>query len=299
MNREIWLWLLLVMLPHNAKTMQIVEHYGDVRTAAEAIRDGKCELLDEEEQTRARMIRSRDVSALIAECEVNGIRILTIEDEEYPELLRSIYVPPVVLFVQGSLAGLDGAPVLAVVGTRGASQYSKRTARTICTELAKVGMVLVSGLAVGLDTVAHQSALDMGGRTIGVLACGNLVDYPAASRALKQDIIRSGGAVISELPPHAAVEPDYFRHRNRIISGLAQGTFIIEAPEMSGCHHTAEHAIQQNRELFCLPPYDVLSSRCSGVIRYLRDGAVPVFSYIDIINAYQYSLFRDIEDRSE
>lgn len=296
MNREIWLWLLLVMQPYNAKTMQIVEHYGDVRAAAEAVRDGKCERLDAAERDRAKAIRSRDVSALIAECEANNIRIVTIEDDEYPPLLKSIYSPPVVLFVQGSLAGLVDEPVLAVVGTRQPSRYALRTAHQICTELVKVGMVLVSGLAVGLDTMAHRSALEKGGRTIGVLACGSLVDYPAASRDMKQDIIRSGGAVISELPLHTAVDPDYFRHRNRIISGLAQGTFIVEAPEHSGCRHTAEHAVQQGRELFCIPPHEVMNERYSGVVPYLRDGAVPVFSHIDIINAYQFLLFRDVED---
>ncbi len=296
MNREIWLWLMLVMQPHNAKTMQIVELYGDVRTAAEAIRDGKCDALDKAESERADRIRSRDVQQMIEECDANGIRIVTIEDDEYPELLRSVFSPPVVLFVQGTLCGLSDAPALAVVGAREASRYSVNTARAMCSELAKVGMVLVSGLAVGIDTIAHQCALDSGVPTIGVLACGNLVDYPVASRALKQRIIAGGGAVISELPPHSGVDPDYFCHRNRIISGLAQGTFIVEAGERSGCHHTAEHAIQQGRELFCLPPHEVMNPKYTGVVRYLRDGATPVFSHIDIIDAYKFSLFMDDEE---
>lgn len=293
MNRDIWLWLLLVMLPHNEKTMRIVEHYGDVRSAAEAIRDGKCGLLDEEERSRAARLRSREVNSLIEECGQNNIRILTIEDEEYPELLRSIFNPPIVLFVQGSLEGLNEQTTLAVVGTRYASPYSVRVTQKICTELAALGVVIISGLAVGLDTAAHQSALDRGARTLGVLACGSLVDYPAASRTLKQNILRSGGALISELPPRTQTSADYFRHRNRIISGLAMGTFIAEAPERSGCHITAEHTIQQGRELFCLPPHDVTDTGCTGVVRYLRDGATPVFDHIDIVNAFRYSLFKD------
>lgn len=294
MNKEIWLWLLLVMLPHNDRTMKLVEQYGDVRTAAEAVRDGKCELLTDEEHERAARIRSREVNALIAECESNAISIITIEDDEYPELLKDIYAPPVVLFVQGSLDGLSELTSLAVVGTRNASRYGITATKQICTELAALGIVLVSGLAVGIDTAAHESALEKGARTIGVLACGNLVDYPAASRALKQNIIRSGGAVISELPPHTGVDPEYFRHRNRIISGLAHGAFIVEAPVHSGSLLTAEHAVQQGRELFCLPPYDVFSPACTGVVPYLRDGATPVFGYVDIANGLKYRLFHEI-----
>ncbi len=293
MNKEIWLWLLLVMLPYNDKTMQIVGQYGDVRSAAEAVRDGKCGLLNEDERKRAESTHSREVSTIIAECEANGIRIITIEDDEYPQRLKTIFNPPVVLFVQGSLAGIDDEPVLAVVGTRRASQYGLRTTKRICTELVRNGMVLVSGLAVGLDSIAHQCALSDGGRTIGVLACGNLVDYPAASHELKRSIIRSGGAIISELPPRTGVTKEYFRYRNRLISGLAQGTFITEAPDPSGCLHTASHAIEQGRELFCIPPHDIFDRRYMGVIGFLRDGATPVFSHIDILDAYNFGLVGD------
>lgn len=296
MNKEIWLWLLLVMLPHNDRTMQLVERFGDVRAAAEAVRDGNCDMLTDDERERAAKIRSREVNALISECDSNSIRIITIEDDEYPALLKDIYAPPVVLFVQGSLEGLSEQTALAVVGTRNASRYGISSAKQICTELAALGMTIVSGLAVGIDTAAHESALEKGAKTIGVLACGNLVDYPAVSRALKQNIIRSGGAVISELPPHTAVDPDYFRHRNRIISGLAHGTFVVEAPEHSGSLLTAEHAVQQGRELFCLPPYDIFSRSCTGVVPYLRDGATPVFGYVDIVEALKYRLFHEIEE---
>ena len=293
MNKEIWLWLLLVMLPHNIKTMQLVERYGDVRSAAMAVRNGSCGQLDEDEKRRAEAIRSRDVSAIIARCEANGIRIVTIEDEEYPARLKTIFNPPILLFVQGELSGLDEQPVLAVVGTRKASDYGMRTTKRICTELVKNGMVIVSGLATGLDTVAHRCALSNSGRTIGVLACGNLVDYPAASRDLKRSIIRSAGAVISELPPDTGVTKEYFRYRNRIISGLAQGTFIAEAPDPSGCRYTAEHAIEQGRELFCLPPHDVFDRRYAGVISFLRDGAIPVFSHTEILDAYNFGIVGD------
>ncbi len=299
MNQEIWLWLLLVMQPYNPKTLEIVEHYGSVRAAAEAIRDGCCDKLDDIERSRAISIRTKDVKAIVDDCSKFGIRIVTLEDAEYPKCLRSIFNPPIVLFVQGSLEGIDDEPTIAVVGTRNPSRYAERVGRTICTNLADVGMVLISGLAVGLDTIAHQSALSRSARTIGVLACGNLVDYPSASRALKQGILSSGGALVSELPPRMGTSAEYFKYRNRIISGLALGTFIIEAPERSGCLLTAEHTVQQNRELFCLSPFDGYSSRCSGVIPLLRDGAVPVYNHLDIIYAYKYMLFENIEFSEE
>ena len=295
MNKEIWLWILLVMLPYNERTMKIFERYGDVRSAAEAMRDGSCDMLTDEERERAKNIRSREVNSLIADCEANDIRIVTIEDEEYPKLLREICVPPVVLFVRGSLENMDEGAVLAVVGSRECSAYSIEATRRICTELAELGVAIVSGLAVGIDCTAHRSALDGGSKTIGVLACGHLVDYPTASRQIKQDIIKSGGAVISELLPRTGVDKDYFHHRNRIISGLAHGLFIAEAGEISGCHHTAGHATEQGRELFCLPPYNVFSPQCSGVNRYLRDGATPVFGSVDIVNGLKYRIFGVVE----
>lgn len=295
MNKEIWLWLLMVMLPHNERTLKIVESYGGVKAAAEAIRDKRCTLLTSDEAQRAERIRSRDVNAVIAECTTNGIEIITIEDEAYPKLLREIYTPPIVLFVQGAVSVLNHNVTLAVVGTRRPSAYAVGAASHICSEIAALDVAIVSGLAAGIDSAAHQAALNNGVPTVGVLGCGNLINYPAATAHIRAKIISSGGAVISELLPRTAVDPDYFRNRNRIISGLAHGTFVVEAPETSGCRFTAEHAVKQNRELFCLPPYDVFSKNCSGVQPFLRDGATPVFGSVDIINGLKYKIFGEVE----
>lgn len=294
MNKEIWLWILLVMLPHNERTMQLYEHYGSAKAAAEAIRDEKCLNLANDERCRANKIRTRDVNNIIDECRANDIRIITIEDEEYPWLLKQIYNPPVVLFVQGTLSGIENYASLAVVGTRHPSSYAVDTAISICSELAALDVAIVSGLAEGIDSAAHFAALSKGARAIGVLACGNLVDYPSQSRELKRKIIGSGGAVISELLPNTPVSRSYFMHRNRIISGLAHGTFIVEAPKISGTHYTAEHAIEQGRELFCLPPMNVNSDQYNGVVRYLRDGATPVFGSVDIMNGLKYYIFHEV-----
>ncbi len=294
MNKEIWLWLLLVMLPHNPRTMQLVEEYESVRAAAEAVRDNKCVGLTNEERERAVKTRTSDVTKIIVQCESAGIRIITFEDAEYPELLRNIYNPPIVLFVQGTLETLKNRTCLAVVGTREPSVYSVRAAEQICSELSKLDLAIISGAAVGIDTTAHSVALLNGAKTVAVLACGNLVNYPSASHALKQNIIRSGGAVISELLPNTGVTPGYFMHRNRIISGLAHGTFVVQAGAQSGSLLTAEHTVQQGRELFCLVPHDIFSQAYAGVVPLIRDGAIPVFGYEDIAHGLKYNILLEL-----
>lgn len=296
---EVWLWLLLVMQPYNPKTTRIIERCGgNAAEAAALIRDGKCDFLSERERRQAEQVRTRDVRRLLDLCAENDIRILTLDDEEYPLRLKAIPNPPIVLFVRGSLEGLDDEMAIAVVGTRSGSEYSANVCRTICTELAKIGTTIVSGLAVGLDTVAHRACVDAGGRTVGVLACGSLVNYPAENAKLKRDILESGGALISELLPSSTTYAGYFQHRNRIISGLASGTLIVEASARSGCLLTAEHTIEQGRDLFCIPPHDITSPRFAGVMPLLRDGAIPVFGYMDIVNEYIYGYLHSESWRS-
>ncbi len=283
MNTAVWLWILLVMHPHNPRTMQIVNRYDDVRDAARAMRDG-CDIMSEQEKKRAKNVKNRDVRQLMQLCADNDIRIVTIEDGEYPPLLRAISDPPIVLFVRGSLDQGGGLSV-AVVGTRKASDYGIQSTKRICNGLAATGASIVSGLAVGLDTVAHRCAIEGQAHTIGVLACGHLVDYPKESAELKEDIINAGGAIISELFPRTESRAAYFHQRNRIISGLCMGTLVTEAPVRSGCLLTADHAVEQERLLFCIPPHDISRIEYAGVIRYLRNGAIPCFSHLDIINA--------------
>ncbi len=291
---EVWLWLLLVMCPYNRKTTELLEHFDSAEELACAIRDGNCPGLSEAEKQRARNIRSREVSQIMQECAQNGIRIITLDDPEYPTLLKNIYSPPIVLFVRGSLMCLENEVSLAVVGPRHPSDYARRAARMLCGNLARLGTVLVSGLAVGIDAVAHSCAVEHGTPTIGVLACGQLVNYPAENEELKRRIVAGGGAVISELLPHAGVEGRYFHQRNRMISGLGLGTLVVEASTRSGCLITANHAIEQGRDLFCVPPGDITRESCAGVVQFLRDGAIPVFDYLDIVNEYMYHFLSKI-----
>lgn len=286
-SREIWLWILLVMQPFNPRTHEILALCdGDAERAARFIRDEESPLVTEREKRSAKSVRSAEVRQLIQLCEQNDIRIVTLDDEEYPARLRAIFNPPIALFVKGSLEGLNDEVTLAVVGARNCDKYSLDIAQSICARLAQLGTVIVSGCAVGIDAAAHGATVDAGGRTIGVLACGQLVDYPAENAPLKKRILETGGALISELLPHSTTFAAYFQQRNRMISGLASGTLIVEASSRSGCLLTAEHTLEQGRDLFCVPPRDITSTKYAGVIPLLRDGAIPVFSYIDIVNEY-------------
>ncbi len=286
-SREVWLWILLVMQPFNPRTHEILALCGgDAERAARFIRDEESALVTEKEKRSAKSVRSAEVKQLVTLCEKNDIRIITLDDEEYPARLRAIFNPPIVLFVRGSLEGLNDEVTLAVVGARNCDKYSLDIAQGICARLAQLGTVIVSGCAVGIDAAAHSATAEAGGRTIGVLACGQLVNYPAENAPLKKRILETGGALISELLPHSTTFAAYFQQRNRMISGLSSGTLIVEASSRSGCLLTAEHTLEQGRDLFCVPPRDVTSSKYAGVIPLLRDGAIPVFSYIDIVNEY-------------
>lgn len=287
---DVWLWLLLVMQPHNRRTNFILHNCNyDAIKAAGQIRDGNLLFLSENEKRRAKEVRLGDVRKLMKLCADNNVRVIAIDDEEYPELLRHIEDPPIVLFVAGDLKGLNERLCVSAVGTRKASEYGIKATKGICGALAERGTAIISGLAVGLDSVAHRACLDAGGKTVGVLGCGILVNYPADSAKLKRDIVDNGGAVISELLPNAKSFPGYFHIRNRIISGLSHGTIVLEAGEKSGALLTAAHALEQGREIFCIPPHDIFSRDCAGVIPLLREGAVSVFGYDDIFNAFSLS----------
>ncbi len=281
-NVEIWLWILLVMLPHNPKTAELLKTYGSAVETAKAIRDGKPDSLSQQEKNRAERVRTRDVREIIEMCGKHGIRIITLDDEEYPSLLRQIDNPPIVLFVLGTLKPLNLAPSVAVVGTRSFSEYSRKVCSAVCGDLANDGINIVSGLAVGCDATAHRAAVDYGGYTVGVMGCGVMVNYPAENEELKRAILEKGGAIVSELLPPASVSASYFKIRNRIIAGMAMGTLVIEAATRSGSLLTAEHTFKQQKPVFVIPPHDVFEERYCGAFGLIRNGAVPISCGKDI-----------------
>ncbi len=213
-------------------------------------------------------------------CARGEIRVVTLWDADYPPLLREISKPPLVLYCRGAL---PSRACLSVVGTRGADAASRAIAQRIAGELALAGFTIASGMAVGIDREAHLGALEAGGTTIGVLANGIDVIYPAQNGDLYREILRRPGcALVSEYPPQTRAGKWTFARRNRIISGISAATVIVQAGEKSGALITARYAVEQNRDVYVCagPAYD---ARYSGCHELIRGGATLISSAGDIL----------------
>lgn len=282
-----YLLLLQIMGCANPRSLQLLRKYGGAKEVCTALLGGDNGFLKPHEQQNLTRASLEKAEECLRYCEDSGYRVVTLDDEDYPLTLKNIYNAPILLFVHGDIRGLNDEISINIIGTREPCAYSYEVTEFICTPLAKTGIVIVSGMATGIDHAAQRFTVAAGGRTIGVLACGIDVDYPRGSMEFRRQMIACGGAVVSELMPGVRTDRGYFKQRNRIMSGIAQGTLIIEAAEASGCHLTAVHAISQNRDLFCVPPGNLMDPRFAGVVKYIRDGATPVFSYLDVINEYR------------
>jgi len=215
--------------------------------------------------------------------EKRRIRVITLKDETYPPLLKKFEYAPIVLYIYGRLAEDDNRFTIGVVGTRKMSSYGRLITERLTTDLAKGNMTIVSGLALGVDTVAHTSALDAGGRTLAILASGLDTIYPAENLSLAKRIVESGqGALISTFPLGVRPDAGNFPARNHIISALSLGVLVTEAPPKSGALITAGSALQQGREVFAVPG-GIFSASSAGVNKLIQDGAHPVTSAKDIV----------------
>ena len=215
--------------------------------------------------------------------EKRRIRVITLRDETYPPLLRKFEYAPIVLYIYGRLAENDSRFTIGVVGTRKMSSYGRQVTERFTTDLAKANITIVSGLALGVDTVAHHAALDAGGRTLAVLANGLDTIYPAENLSLAKRIVESGcGALISAYPLGVRPDAGNFPARNHIIAGLSLGVLVTEAPPKSGALITASSALQQGREVFAVPGA-IFSPASVGVNKLIQDGAHPVISAKDIV----------------
>ena len=224
-----------------------------------------------------------------------GIKVLTCQDSGYPARLKEIYDYPPVLYLRGSLLPEDEW-CLAVVGTRRATVYGKQVTEELVTDLARNKITIVSGLARGIDTIAHRSALEAGGRTIAVFACGLDMVYPAENEKLARDITENG-AVLSEYPLGMRPRAENFPRRNRILSGLSLGVMVTEADEMSGAMITARMALEQNREVFAIPG-SILSPVSRGANHLIQEGAKLVRECSDILEELNLTtVTRQIEMR--
>lgn len=287
-DREYWLWFTLAFGPANSRKWNVLEHYKSIEDCYEALSSGDMSRVLPKDVKSVKAATLERVHQLIDLCEKNGISIVTFNDELYPRRLKEIYNSPSALFYVGDISGIDDSLVISAVGTRTPSEYSVAVGEKLCSELASKGVRIASGFAVGLDSVAHRSAIQAGGRTYAVLPCGHLYDYPKENSGSKA-VISARGAVISEYYPGDKPTSLSFRARNRILSGIGLGTLILQAGKGSGALSTASFALSQGRDIFCVPPHDIYSDEYAGVTELLRNGATPVFDSSDIINSYTSS----------
>ncbi|MET3318452.1 DNA-processing protein DprA [Peribacillus butanolivorans] len=216
----------------------------------------------------------------VKQYEYNQIKCLTMFDEDYPFLLRQIFDPPWVLYFKGDKQLLEKKSTLGVVGTRKPTWYGLEALKTILPPLVQKNFVIISGVAAGIDAAAHKVTLDEGGNTIGVLGGGILQIYPKSNIPLAREISNKG-LLLSETPPAMRAEPWMFPLRNRIISGLSKGVFVVEAKEKSGSLITAQAALEHGREVFALPG-NVSSPESLGANQLIQDGAKLVLSSLQI-----------------
>jgi DNA processing protein len=226
-----------------------------------------------------------DVQGFESELRARGLRFLPRSDPLFPPLLRAIHDPPVGVFLRGCAAPeLLQLPAVAVVGARACSAYGAHAARMLGRELAAAGLVVVSGLARGVDGEAHRGALEAGGATVAVLGCGIDRDYPAAHRELAERVAETG-LVVAEYAPGVEPAPWRFPARNRIIAGLAQATVVVEARAASGALITAELALEEGREVFAVPG-EITSTLSAGSNALLRVGATPLTQTSDVLASF-------------
>ncbi len=226
-----------------------------------------------------------DVSNILNYCSVKGITIISYKDKRYPERLRLIQNPPILLYCIGNMPEFDKEMCIAIVGARDMTEYGRNTTYKIAYELSAAGAVVVSGMALGIDSTAACAALEAGGKTVAVLGCGLDVVYPYAHAKLMKSIAKYG-AVISEYSPSTPPAKYNFPMRNRIISGLCQGTLIADAEEGSGALITAKEAIIQGRDIFAIPA-NLGAKNSGGTNMLIQDGANVVLSSDDIIDYYK------------
>jgi DNA processing protein len=277
-----WLAMSLTTGLGPARIKKLIEHFGTAEHVFQAS-------LTELEATGIRAISAQSIatgkSLEMAQEEWGKAaearaRIISLSDAEYPSRLKEIYDPPVILFVKGSVEVLD-QPGIAMVGTRHPTPYGSGMAERLSTDLAARGLVIISGLARGIDTASHRGAIAAKGKTIAVVGTGIDIMYPKENTRLAEQIIAFGGAIISEFPVGTSPAPQNFPIRNRIISGVSAGVLVVEAAEYSGTRITSRLALEQNRDVYAVPG-NVTNKSAWGPNTLIKQGAKLVATWEDV-----------------
>jgi DNA processing protein len=285
MAEEIFYWLALSLTPGVGSTLmrRLLEQFKSPEAVFHApMKELLC--IEGLGEKVAQGIRRGPLEEIVGK-ELNrlketGGRVITLTDQEYPKRLKDIYDPPALLYIRGELR-IEDELAIAIVGSRKTTPYGRWFTEKVSHELARHGVTIVSGMARGIDSLAHTGAISGGGRTIAVLGCGVDVIYPSENRNLFIKII-DHGAVLSEFPMGSPPEGGHFPRRNRIISGLSLGVVVVQANEKSGSLITAGYALEQGREVFAVPG-NVGTESSRGVHRLIKEGAKLVESSEDIL----------------
>lgn len=282
-----WLWLTSRTGLGARGGQRLVEHFGTPEAVYFA-NPGEYDLVPDLSAYARESLKRKGLDEsdrILGDCDRLGIRVVTCQDADYPERLRNIFDPPLVLYCKGKEIAFDEEVVIAMVGTRTCTPYGVRTAGKLAMDLARRGAVLVSGIAEGIDAACIRGALKGGGRVVSVLGGGIDRHYPASSTPLYDDVA-AAGCLISEYPPGTEANGKHFPVRNRIISGLSLGVVVVESKVAGGSMITADHALDQDRDVFAVPgPVDVPTS--GGTNRLIRLGnAKLVEKAWDILEEY-------------
>lgn len=307
-DTKYWIWLVMAFGIANPDIWKVMKLFGSPAEAYEKLCNGNHSIrLNSKEKEgikRASLEKSIDVIDI---CRSRKIEIVDFSSNKYPEKLKNIYNPPAVLFYVGNIEVLNSGISITIVGARKATPQNIMITQRISRELSENGFIISSGFAVGIDINAHLATVDAGGITICVMGCGLDINYPKENFIYREKILRNNGIFISEFFPGTNSYSANFHKRNRILSGISNGTIVIQAGEKSGSLVTANLSMEQGREVFCIPPADIYDNKYAGNIKFLRDGAVPIYGSEDIIDYYKklsedfdsFHIKNVIEKRSE
>ncbi|KNF08802.1 DNA protecting protein DprA [Gottschalkia purinilytica] len=282
-NRDTLIWLNNIRGVSNKIIEKLEKYYVDIKNIWYSSNDDILRIQGINEKTKLEIIKLKDYSyyeRIMENVDKLGIKVVTIYDNNFPNRLRHIYNCPKVLYIKGDLLIEDHISI-AIVGSRKVTAYGKWAAEKFATELAKIGVTTISGMAKGVDTDVHRSTIKSNGRTIAVLGSGLDVIYPKSNKNLYEEIIYNG-CVMSEFPLGTQPFAYNFPQRNRIVSGLSLGVVVIEAGEKSGSLITAQHALEQGKDVFALPG-NINSIYSIGTNKLIKDGAKLLLSLDDII----------------
>lgn len=288
MNRDEFFLRLLLMAGKKPKKIRYLAYSGHIAEVIHQTELVETLAFTPEQVTAFNRIDKHQIEPIFRWLNKDGHHLITLADKNYPLLLREIAGAPLAIFIAGNVQQLDKVQ-LAMVGSRHHSDYGKRYGYQFAKELAAKGLVITSGLAIGIDRICHQGALDANGVTLAVLGSGHLHLAPRSHYWLAQSIIAEGGAIISEFLPTTPALPVYFPRRNRIISGLSRGVFVVEAAEKSGSLITARYALEQGKEIFALPGA-IDNFYSYGTNWLIKQGAQLVLSPSDILEVFNSSL---------